>query len=173
MTEIVYSVTARAWKMVAPVVGLFQCLGSFHGGHVRGLKQWNSFAWNRYYFPGERKCIVFALQHGGNDVTWKCSITSYVTYEASIRSYGRLDCALLADYNQCLCVNLNVFDLRSNEPTQAKSIISYFAVTFTIRFVQKKYRTQQCTWSADGAREPISALRSADLRHRLKTRGAE
>ena len=26
------------------------------------------------YFPEERKCIVFALQHGGNDVTWKCSI---------------------------------------------------------------------------------------------------
>ena len=23
---------------------------------------------NRSYFPGERKCIVFALQHGGNDV---------------------------------------------------------------------------------------------------------
>ena len=22
------------------------------------------------YFPEERKCIVFALQHGGNDVTW-------------------------------------------------------------------------------------------------------
>ena len=28
---------------------------------------------NRSYFPGERKCIVFALQHGGNDVTWKRS----------------------------------------------------------------------------------------------------
>ena len=29
---------------------------------------------NRSYFPGERKCIVLALQHGGNDVT--CSIVS-------------------------------------------------------------------------------------------------
>ena len=28
----------------------------------------------RSYFRVERKCIVFALQHGGNDVTWKCSI---------------------------------------------------------------------------------------------------
>ena len=34
---------------------------------------------NRSYFPGERKCIVFALQHGGNDVTWKCSIVFSVT----------------------------------------------------------------------------------------------
>ena len=25
---------------------------------------------NRSYFPEKRKCIVFVLQHGGNDVTW-------------------------------------------------------------------------------------------------------
>ena len=28
---------------------------------------------NRSYFPEERKCIVFALQHSGNHATWKCS----------------------------------------------------------------------------------------------------
>ena len=39
----------------------------FHGGHVGRLKQWNSFA-------GERKFIVFALQHGGIDVTRKSSV---------------------------------------------------------------------------------------------------
>ena len=37
------------------------------------LKGWNNetvLHENRSYFPGERKCIVFAFQHGGNDVTW-------------------------------------------------------------------------------------------------------
>ena len=36
------------------------------------LEGWNNetvFHENRSYFPGERKRIVFALQHGGNDVT--------------------------------------------------------------------------------------------------------
>ena len=41
------------------------------------LEGWNNetvLHENRSYFSEERKCIVFALQHGGNDVTWKCSI---------------------------------------------------------------------------------------------------
>ena len=41
------------------------------------LEVWNNetvLHENRSYFPEERKCIVSALQHGGNDVTWKCSI---------------------------------------------------------------------------------------------------
>ena len=47
------------------------------------LEGWNNetvLHENRSYFPGERKCIVFALQHGGNDVTWKCSIKSRIKY---------------------------------------------------------------------------------------------
>ena len=39
------------------------------------LEGWNNetvLHENRFYFPGERKCIVLALQCGGNDVTWKC-----------------------------------------------------------------------------------------------------
>ena len=37
------------------------------------LEGWNNetaLHENRSYFPEERKCIVFALQHGGNDVPW-------------------------------------------------------------------------------------------------------
>ena len=44
------------------------------------LEGWNNetvLHENRSYFPGERKCIVLALQHGGNDVTCKCSISIY------------------------------------------------------------------------------------------------
>ena len=44
---------------------------------VSMLEGWNNetvLQENRSYFPEMRKCIVFALQHGGNDVTWKCSI---------------------------------------------------------------------------------------------------
>ena len=41
------------------------------------LEGWNNetvLHEDRSYFPEERKCVVFALQHGGNDETWKCSI---------------------------------------------------------------------------------------------------
>ena len=51
-----------------------QATEHFHGGHVGGLKQWQVLHENRSCFIGERKCIVFALQNGGKDVTWKCSI---------------------------------------------------------------------------------------------------
>ena len=47
---------------------------------VAKLEGWNNetvLHENRSYFPENRKCIVFALQHGGNDViTWKCSMHS-------------------------------------------------------------------------------------------------
>ena len=41
------------------------------------LEGWNNetvLHENRSYFPEEKKCIIFALQHGGNDVTWNYSI---------------------------------------------------------------------------------------------------
>ena len=36
---------------------------------------WRAETMKQFYMKIQgRKCIVFALQHGGNDVTWKCSI---------------------------------------------------------------------------------------------------
>ena len=43
---------------------------------------------NRSYFSEETKCIVFALQHGGKDVTWKCSI---VQNRSSVLLFGQTD----------------------------------------------------------------------------------
>ena len=40
---------------------------------------------NRSYFPEERKCIVFALQHGGNDVTWNCSIGTILWFHLVVK----------------------------------------------------------------------------------------
>ena len=51
------------------------------------LEGWNNetvLHENRSYFPGERKWIVFALLHGGNDVTLKCSTGIWSTSKISM-----------------------------------------------------------------------------------------
>ena len=57
------------------------------------LEGWNNervLHENRSYFPEKRKCIVFALQQSGNDVTWKCSILTTCQNAATFESFDNL-----------------------------------------------------------------------------------
>ena len=54
------------------------------------LEGWNNetvLHENISYFSEERKCIVFALQHGSNDITWKCSILCTFRYISRREKY--------------------------------------------------------------------------------------
>ena len=71
--SLAYQVLCGIRSFVLPALGIKKDLRKYHpwAGECCNGPCWRAETMKQFlaYFPGERKCIVFALQHGGNDVT--------------------------------------------------------------------------------------------------------
>ena len=114
------------------------------------LEGWNNetvLHENRSYFPGERKCVVFALQHGGSDVTWNALFQHMVIIHAV--SFLPLDslqrgcllsepsCRALEDTWKTLChrAGRHCHQLFSQRKERKKFLLQLFHMEHTLGYL--------------------------------------